>query len=144
MRGPDRLRHRGRMKLTEKVQQIYAAFGRGDVPTILEHVADDCDWEHAITTDEIPWLVHGRGRAGATAFFQAVGAELDITQFAVKEVLEGPGVVVATVDIAFTVKRTGKQVREVDEVHVWRFDAAGRVARFKHAADTLQHQRALT
>lgn len=29
----------------ETVQQIYAAFGRGDVPFILSQLADDVEWE---------------------------------------------------------------------------------------------------
>ncbi|MDZ7267144.1 MAG: hypothetical protein ONB48_07425 [candidate division KSB1 bacterium] len=47
--------------------------------------------------------------------------------------------VVALTDFSFTVKRTGRQVVERDEPHVWRFNEAGRVVSFRHCADTHQH-----
>ena len=40
----------------ETVQHLYAAFGRGDVPTILAGLADDVDWEHDAFPNPVPWL----------------------------------------------------------------------------------------
>lgn len=34
------------MSPIETVRQIYAAFGRGDVPAILACLAEDVDWEY--------------------------------------------------------------------------------------------------
>lgn len=65
---------------------------------------------------------------------------LDFHNFAPKVLLESDGVVVALVDVDFTVKATGKRVTEEDEVHVWRFNADGKVARFKEGLDSLAHQ----
>src|SRR5688500_11852197 len=129
------------LKLVEKVQSIYAAFGRGDVPAILEHVADDCDWEYQ-PTPGVPWLEQRRGRAGAGAFFQAVGTELEITHFAAKTFAEAPGCIVVLVDIEAKVRRNGNRIRETDEMHVWHFGADGRVVRFRHGVDTAAHLRA--
>ena len=128
----------------ETVQMIYAAFGRGDVPAILETLADDVDWEYHGASTEVPWLAQRKGRASVGGFFEAVGKHLDITHFAVKDILSGPNVVVALVDINATVKETGRSFREVDEAHIWRFDERGRIARFRHAADSHAHALAWT
>jgi ketosteroid isomerase-like protein len=72
-------------------------------------------------------------------FFESLGG-LDFHNFAPKVFLESDEVVVALVDVDFTVKATGKRVTEEDEVHVWRFNADGKVARFKEALDSLAHQ----
>ena len=122
----------------EKVQSIYAAFGRGDVPTILGHLAEDVDWEQGADGHGVPWLAPGRGAAHAARFFQTVGEELEIRAFAVKALAEAPGCVIALVDIEAGVRRSGRSFRETDEVHLWRFDAAGRVVAFRHRVDTAQ------
>ena len=126
------------------VQTIYAAFGRGDVPAILEAIGDDCLWEYQPISTEVPYLQRRRGRAGVLEFFQAVGAELQITKFEVKTLLDGGKLVVALIDLDATVKRTGKSFREVDEAHLWYFDERGKVAKFRHCVDTHAHHVAFT
>lgn len=131
------------LNLIEKVQSIYAAFGRGDMPAILEHLSEDVEWEYGGPSHGVPWLEPRRGRAGAAAFFGVVAAELEFLRFAPKTFLEGPGIIAALVDLEARVRRTGKPITEVDEVHLWHFDAAGRVVRFRHRVDTHQHVEAL-
>jgi ketosteroid isomerase-like protein len=141
MRARRAIRDKGSMlNLVQKVQTIYAAFGRGDVPAILEHLAEDIEWEYQPVHHTVPWLQKQRGRSGAAAFFQSAGEHLDISHFAPKTFLEGPGIVAVLVDIDATVRKTGRSFCERDEVHLWHFDAAGRVVRFRHCVDTAQHQ----
>ena len=125
------------------VQNIYAAFGRGDIPAILEHISENCQWEYGPGENDVPWLQPRKGRAGAAEFFQAVGAELDFKSFTVTTIVGTDTCVIALATLECIVKRTGKTLREVDEPHIWHFDDKGRVAKFRHAADTLQHSRAL-
>jgi hypothetical protein len=40
------------------------------------------------------------------------------------------------------VKKTGKKVTEEDEVHIWHFNDAGKITRFRHCVDTHQHVQA--
>lgn len=124
------------------VQNIYAAFGKGDVPAILEHISEDCQWEYGGSANDVPYLQPRKGRSGAAEFLQIVGTQLQFKTFEVTTVVGTERLVVALCTIEFTVARTGKTVREVDEVHLWHFDDRGRVAKFRHVADTLQHQRA--
>ncbi len=121
---------------------IYEAFGRQDVPAILEHIAEDVDWEYGYPDRGIPWLIPGRGRTHVAGFFQAMGKELAFEKFGISAIVGEGLLVIALADLAFVVRKTGKRVAEVDEPHVWHFDARGRVRKFRHAADTLQHSEA--
>lgn len=122
----------------ETVKSIYAAFGRGDVPAILETLAEDVEWEPDAIDHGIPWIVPGRGRATAARFFEALRG-FDVKHFGVRAVMGDGDLVVGLVEIDFVWKPTGKRLVERCEAHIWRFDAKGRVASMKHAADTHQH-----
>ncbi len=128
------------MSNIEVVQGIYEALGRGDLPAILDQVADVVDWEYAYRTapNDVPWLQPRDDKAGIEKFFESLVA-LEIHSFTPKTLLEGPGLVVALCDIDFTVKKTGKRVVEVDEAHIWHFNDEGKVVRFRHCADTHQN-----
>lgn len=124
----------------EVIQDVYAAFGRGDVATILGHVAPDVEWEYGAGATSVPWLQPRRGREGAGDFFAAVAATLEITKFVPKQLIEGAGgLVLGLVDLEARVKATGRPIHEEDEVHIWYLNAAHKVTRFRHRVDTQQH-----
>jgi uncharacterized protein len=120
------------------LQAMYQAFGRGDIPAILEHFADDIVWEVGDDSGGhgVPWLLPRRGRQAVVGFFEAL-APLEFTRFEPKEFLTSADgkTVVALLDIEANV-RGGPTLREIDEVHIWRFDDRGRVASFRHRVDT--------
>ncbi len=120
------------------VQQIYAAFGQGDVRAIVDKLAADVEWEHDSVDHGIPWLRPGRGKGHVVEFFGAVGSGLDITRFDVPNLLEGSNQVVAVIHIEAKVRATGKTFKDY-ELHVWTFGTDGKVARFRHVVDTHQH-----
>ena len=130
------------MSNIDTVRAIYEAFGKQDVPAILERIAEDVEWEYAYPDRGIPWLAPRRGREGALGFFQAVGAELAFERFEIAAICGDGDVVIALANLTATVRRTGKRIVEEHEAHLWWFDAKGRVRRFRHAADTLQHMEA--
>jgi len=119
------------------VREIYEAFGRGDVPTILAKLDEKVEWEYGFAPNEVPWLQPRRGSNEAAKFFESLTA-VEFHSFIPKAILESEGVVLALVDLSFTVKKTGKKFAEEDEVHVWRFNEAGKVVRFRHCTDTNQ------
>jgi uncharacterized protein len=128
-------------KHLETVQAIYAAFGRGDIPAILGHLADDVAWEswsdnHAQRA-QVPWLLPRRGKEGALAFFQTA-ATLEIRDFQVLGFLAGTDQVAVEVVIDVVVPATGKRYRD-EELHLWTFDATGKVTRMRHYTDTAKH-----
>ncbi|MEP6659342.1 MAG: nuclear transport factor 2 family protein [Acidimicrobiales bacterium] len=60
------------------VTALYEAFGRGDVPAILERLADDCAWEawsdNSAVKAGVPWLQPRVGKAGVAEFFAVVAS----------------------------------------------------------------------
>jgi ketosteroid isomerase-like protein len=127
------------MSNAKTVQDIYGAFGAGDIPAILSKLADDVDWEYGQSKNDVPWLQPRRGRNAVGGFFEAIGAGLEFHKFVPKQIIDGGDTVVALVDIEVTVKATGKRITEEDEIHLWRFGPDGKVARFRHGVDTHAH-----
>ncbi len=62
------------------VQSIFEAFGRGDVPGVLAHLADDVEWK-APGPASVPYLGERRGHGGATEFFVQLGTNVDFEYF---------------------------------------------------------------
>lgn len=127
----------------QTVQHIYTAFGRGDLPAILACLAEDIEWEYGSTPNPVPWLQPLRGRAQVPRFFDALLTQVEILRFEPRLCLGEGARVVGVVDFEATVRATGKRLVEIDEVHLFHFDAQGQVARFRHRADTWQHAMAL-
>lgn len=132
------------MDNVERVQQMYAAFGRGDVPGILAYLAEDIAWEYGTSRHGVPWLQPLQGRAQVPKFFEALTTHCDITRFEPKTFLQQGALVVDLIDVEFTVKSTGKRVLEPEAVHIWHFNDAGLVQRFRHRVDTWASVNALT
>jgi ketosteroid isomerase-like protein len=126
------------MNHLQTVQHIYQAFGRGDVPGIMEYLAEDVEWEHDAQDHGIPWITPGRGKQHVLGFFGVVGKELEITQFDVDDLLVGTNRVIAVIRFGATVRATGKSVRDY-ELHTWTFGPSGKVEKFRHVVDTHQH-----
>ena len=128
------------------VQKMYEAFGRGDVPAILDCMADDVEFdswgvENTGQQAGVPWLVHRSGRAGVAEFFEAVGAGLEFHSFEPLSILEGPGQVAAVIRFDATARNTGERFQD-EEVHLWTFDGDGRVTGMRHVVDTAKHIKA--
>ena len=122
------------------VQSIYEAFGRGDIPAILDKLADDVRWEewpdnHAQKSG-VPWLQTRAGKEGTLDFFKVVGG-FNFHEFQVRSLMAGGNQVAADVLVEATVP-PGVRFRD-EEIHLWTFDESGKVARFRHYLDTAKH-----
>ena len=122
------------------VADIYAAFGRGDLPAILSSLADDVVWDewedNFAQRAEVPHMVQRRGRDGVAAFM-AVLADYTIQRFDVLDIVGSGRKVVAEVHTAFDMPGGGRYADE--QLHLWTFDDEGRVVRFRHYLDTAKH-----
>ena len=124
------------------LQEIYHAFGTGDLPAILERLSESVEWEYGSTPCAASWLERRTGKDGAQAGLVATFTSMEVKSFVPKAFIEGEGVIVVLFDTEFVVKATGKTVKEVDAAHIWRFDGQGKVAQFRHRVDTLQQHNA--
>jgi ketosteroid isomerase-like protein len=130
------------MSNQETVKDIYAAFGRGDIPAILDRLAPDVRWDHlpdggGAQRHGVPWLAERTGPDEVAGFFDALGA-LEFHEFAPTAILGDGDTVVALIDEDATVRATGERIRDAT-AHVWTFGPDGRVAEFRHIADTVKH-----
>ncbi len=62
------------------IEQIYQAFGRGDVAAILNAVTDDIDWATETSSTAAPWYGVRHGKDGVAAFFTAFGSAMEIEE----------------------------------------------------------------
>jgi uncharacterized protein len=122
------------------VAAIYDAFGRGDVPAILERLADDVAWEqwpdNFAQRVGVPHLVPRRGRADVAGFFGLIGA-WTVLDFAVLDLIGTGRQVAAEVRASFALPGGARFSDE--ELHLWTFGKDGRVVRFRHYCDTAKH-----
>lgn len=127
----------------QTVEAIYQAFGRGDVPAILERMADGVEWEqweqsNAGQDAGVPWLVRRSGPSGVGEFLEAVAANLEFHSFEPRNLLEGGNQVAATIRIDATAIQTGERFQD-EEIHLWTFDDAGKVVGMRHYVDSAKH-----
>jgi hypothetical protein len=121
------------------VQQIYSAFGKGEIPTILEALADDVLWEEGGKDHGIPWLRPGRGKGHAAKFFAVVAEAFDIKSFQAKRFFESGDQVLVHCHMQATVRSTGRPLDDGWELHLWTLGSSGKVVAFRHVVDTVQH-----
>jgi uncharacterized protein len=89
------------------VQSVFEAFGRGDIPGVLEHVSEDVTWD-APGPSAVPFYGRRRGHEGATEFFVQLGSNVEFEKFEVGEfIAEGESVVVTGTERG-RVSSTGK------------------------------------
>jgi uncharacterized protein len=124
------------------VQGIYEAFGKGDVPAILDVLADDVQWEsweeNSAVKAGVPWLQARRGRQEVVGFFETAG-QMEITELSVLSMMEGGNQVAVEFVIEANLPTFGGGHYRDEEMHLWTFDDAGRVIRLRHYTDTAKH-----
>jgi len=115
------------------VQRIYEAFGRGDVPAILDELADDIEWDRDAPSYGVPIYEPGTGKEHVQRFFDALQG-LEFLTFQPANFLVGGDQVAVTIDVEVKVLATGNVARAL-EIHLWTFGADGKVRRFFHCID---------
>jgi ketosteroid isomerase-like protein len=115
------------------VQEIYVAFGRGDIPAILNTVGDDIDWTNAGPPD-IPYARSRRGREQIAQFFATLNESVEVERFEPREYIAQGDQVVALGSWRARVRANGR-VFDSGWAMVWRF-RNGKVVGFRSYEDT--------
>lgn len=128
------------MSNVDSVQAIYGAYGRADMPAILERMAEDVEFEpwpdnHA-QNEGVPWFTHRRGHDGVAAFFAGI-SDWTVNEFAVGTIMDGGDKV--AVEIVFDATLPGGTSYRDEEIHLWEFGEDGKVTRLRHYSDTAKH-----
>lgn len=92
-------------------QELFAAFGAGDIPGILALCSDDIRIEFYGPADIIPYADMYDGIDAARRFFETVLSSVDIHVFEPEEFLADGDKVVVTGTLHLTARATGRDIR---------------------------------
>ena len=92
----------------ETVRNLFQAFGRGDVATLLMLLSEDVVWFIPGPPEVAPYAGERRGHAGASQFFQLLGAAVEFEAFEPREFVAQGDRVVALGSERGRVRATGK------------------------------------
>lgn len=117
----------------EIVQSLYAAFGRGDVPALLDLLSSDVQWIHNGSIG-LPYMGRFVGKPAVAQWFSQVAALDGIEAFEPREFLAGPDHV-TVLGWERTRALPAGGIFESDWVHVFNL-REGRIGRFVGTYDT--------
>ena len=117
---------------TEHITKIFEAFGRGDVTYILDQLADDVRFVSHLDSI-VPWAGEYAGKDNVAHFFQALGTAVAVASHPVTALVAQGDTVVATGDVSFNVRETGK-AGSSKWVYIWKL-ANGRVHSYEQFND---------
>jgi ketosteroid isomerase-like protein len=116
------------------VQDLYGAFGRGDMPGILELLDEKVDWHFNGRPNDIPFAGQWQGHSEMADFFRTVGETCDVLEFGPNEVLVLDDHVLSLGHERVRVRQTGLEF-ESNWAHLFSFQD-GRIARLREYYDT--------
>ena len=116
----------------ERVVKMYEAFGRGDVPFIMDQLSDDVQW---VTHFDpvVPWSGAYKDKSAVPRFFSAIATAGDVTAFRPTEFVAQGDTVVSLGEFGIKVKATGK-TSLTRWVFIWKF-REGRVYSYEQFHD---------
>jgi len=118
----------------QKLQQLYAAFGRSDINMILSNVTDDVTWGTETSATEVPWYSIRSGRDGVGDFFATLDREVEFTNFAPTQFAASGDIVFVHVDIGYKMKKNGRAA-STGSNHQFTV-REGKISRFRAFEDT--------
>ena len=122
------------------VRNVYAAFGRGDLPAVLGALSPDVEWIFP-DAEGVPWAGRRRGRDGAAAFFAGLLGAADPLAFEPRDFIAEGERVAVTGSERMRIKATGRTYF-AEWVHVW-IVRGGAVVSFQEYTDTAAIRAAL-
>ncbi len=115
------------------VEDAYDAFKRGDIQSLLSKMTDDVLWEIPGPSNiAVAGKRHGRDQVAE--FFQTLGQEQEVQEFAPQEFISKNDKVIVLGRFRWLVKRTSR-ILESDWVHVFTL-RDGKVASFQEYSDS--------
>lgn len=121
------------MSNKDLIRSLYAAFGRGDVKTILDAVDPRVEWVSNGDGKIIPWGGRRGGVSGAASFFQSLADNLEFEAFEPREFFEDGETVIVIGRTRARVKNGG--VFDSDWTHVFTL-GNGKLLSFREFYDT--------
>jgi uncharacterized protein len=124
------------------LKNLYDAFARGDIPTVLGAMSPDLHWHQA---ESNPYMPTGEAWVGPDAvlnnLFMRLGAEWDGFRVHPKSFHDAGDSVIVEARYSGLYKTTGKTM-DTQVCHVWHV-TNGKVSRFQQYVDTAKLQDAM-
>lgn len=105
-------------KNIEVITKIYEAFGRGDIPFILDQLHGDVRWFSHVESI-VPTSGDWSGKGKVPGFFKAIGDNTEVTSFTPKEFVAQGDTVVSMGDFGGKIRSTGKTML-TNWVFIWK------------------------
>jgi ketosteroid isomerase-like protein len=123
------------------VQELYAAFGRGDLPGLLALLHADVEWAANVdyslpAARAVPCYEPGRGHAFVGRYFGLLMQGYEMHGFHPIGFMAGGPEVSVRVEVDFTIRSTGRRIK-TEVIHHWIVGPDGLVTRFRDFEDTL-------
>jgi ketosteroid isomerase-like protein len=117
------------------IQNIYAAFGRGDVAGLIAGLTPDIDWQ-TVGAGPYPTFGPRKGQAAVQQFLVDVAQNEEFSDFTPREFYAAEDKVFVIGTYAGKIKKTGKPFGG-EWVHVFTVKG-GKVSKFREHTDTAQ------
>jgi len=118
------------------IQDVYQAFGQGDVAAILDAVAEDVDWAAEAASSAAPWYGVRHGRGEVAQFFEAFGSAMEVEEFTPVSFAANDTDVHTVVRFRARSRATGKA--EAMNLHHFFTFRDGKIAYYRGTEDTEQ------
>lgn len=120
------------------VQEIYAAFGRGDVPAIMAHISDGMRYFGVVTERNlVPWHMQITRKQDVPKFFQALAGAAEFTRFEPRAFAAGGDYVYCSISFDATLRHNRRKLTVDNEMHRFLFEN-GKVVEWRGCEDTAQ------
>jgi len=123
------------------ISDVYEAFGRGDIPAVLDAVADDVDWAAEAASSGAPWYGVRHGRAEVAKFFEDFGTTMEVEEFSPVSFAANDTDVHAVVRFRARTRATGNAVAM--NLHHFFTMRDGKIAYYRGSEDSAQTEAAL-
>jgi uncharacterized protein len=116
------------------VQSLYAAFGKGDIATIIRGLTADVDWQSVGRAQDFPTFGPRKGQQQVEEFFKIVAETEDFSEFSPREFYAVDDKVFVLGHYVMTVRKTGRKLAS-EWIHIFTI-RDGKVASFREFLDT--------
>jgi ketosteroid isomerase-like protein len=119
------------------IKDLHAAFGRGDLPYILERFAPELEEFGVMANGQAraPWHITTKTREGVAKYFELLLGALEPLRFEPQHFAAAGDYVYATLEHAYKVRKNGKTLPMKNGVHRFKVEN-GRVVAWFAAEDT--------
>lgn len=121
------------------IRKLYDAFAKGDIQTIINHVADDVEWISEGPA-VVPWYGKKKGRAGVQEFFHGLASTQENMKLTIDDFVAQDDRVATFGRFKSKTKATGREI-DTPIAHFFRI-RDGKVVKFLNFGDTAQAEAA--